>query len=215
MARRSWILALIIAVAAVIGAALAWQAGVFSRQPGAPAASAIGGPFQMSDASGRPVDQSLLQGKWSAVFFGFTYCPDVCPTTLQTLIDAKAKLGAQADKLQIVFVSVDPRRDTPQQVATYLSNFPGVIGLTGSPEQVAALAKAYKVYYSLSCPAEDPADRGKLKAPDDCPDTYLVDHTSAVYLMDPKGRFTNAIAHQLGPDQAADVIRREMEKQGD
>jgi protein SCO1 len=214
MARRSWILALIIAVAAVIGVALAWQAGVFSREAATPAASAIGGRFQMVDTAGRPVDQALLQGKWSAVFFGFTYCPDICPTTLQTLIDAKAKLGERAEELQIVFVSVDPRRDTPQQLATYLSNFPGVIGLTGSPEQVANFAKAYKVYYSLSCPTENPADRAKLKAPDDCPDGYLVDHTSAVYLMDPEGRFTNAIAHQLGPDQAADVIRREMEKQG-
>lgn len=210
MARRSSILALIVAAAAVLGVVLAWQAGVFSRSQ-APAASSIGGPFQMVDASGRPVDQTLLEGKWSAVFFGFTYCPDVCPTTLQTLLDAKAKLGKRADKLQIVFVSVDPGRDTPQQVATYLANFPGVVGLTGSPEQVAQFAKAYKVHYSLSCPT----DRDKLKAPQDCPESYLVDHTSAVYLMDPKVRFTNAVAHQLGPDQAADVIAREMEKQGD
>lgn len=215
MARRSWILALIVGIAAVVGAALAWQAGVFSGRDTAPPASSIGGPFQMADTAGQPVDQALLQGKWSAVFFGFTYCPDVCPTTLQTLLDAKAKLGRRAEKLQIVFVSVDPGRDTPQQVATYLSNFPGVVGLTGSPEQVAQVTKAYKVYASLSCPAENPADRAKLKAPQDCPDSYLVDHTSAVYLIDPKGRFANAVAHQLGPDQAADVIAREMEKQGD
>jgi protein SCO1/2 len=213
MARRSWILALIVLAAAAAGLAIAWQAGVFSRDR-APPASAVGGPFQLTDASGRPADQSLLQGKWSAVFFGFTYCPDVCPTTLQTLIDARRQLGERGEDLQIVFVSVDPARDTPQQMATYLSNFPGVVGLTGTPEQVARVVKAYKGYYALSCPAEDAAERARLKAPQDCPDSYLVDHSSAVYLMDPKGRFTNAVTHQLGPDQAADVIRREMEKQG-
>ena len=116
----------------------------------------------------------------------------------------------------IVEDHIDPERDTPAVLADYVAaSDPRIVGLTGSPEQVAVFAKAYKVYYSLSCPTENPADRAKLKAPDDCPDSYLVDHTSAVYLMDPKGRFTNAVAHQLGPDQAADVIRREMEKQGD
>lgn len=214
MARRSSLIALIVLVAAALGLAIAWQSGVFSRNDRAPAASAVGGPFQLTDASGRPVDQSLLQGKWNAVFFGFTYCPDVCPTTLQTLIDARRQLGARGEQLQIVFVSVDPGRDTPEQVTTYLSNFPGVVGLTGTPDQVAQILKAYKGYAALSCPAEDPAERAKLKAPQDCPDSYLVDHSSAVYLMDPQGRFTNAVAHQLGPDQAADVIRREMEKQG-
>lgn len=214
MARRSWILVLIVLVAAALGVTLAWRGGVFSGEETAPAASSIGGAFQLTDASGRPVDQSILQGKWSAVFFGFTYCPDVCPTTLQTLIDARRQLGARGEKLQIVFVSVDPGRDTPQQVATYLSNFPGVVGLTGSPEQVAGVVKAYKGYYALSCPAENPAERARLKAPQDCPDDYLVDHSSAVYLMDPKGRFTNALTHQLGPDQAAEVIAREMQKQG-
>lgn len=213
MARRSWILVLIVLVAAIAGGGIAWQAGVFSKDS-APAASAVGGPFQLTDAAGRPVDQSLLQGKWSAVFFGFTYCPDVCPTTLQTLIDARGQLGERGEDLQIVFVSVDPGRDSPEQMATYLSNFPGVVGLTGTPEQVARAVKAYKSYAALSCPAEDPAERARLKAPQDCPETYQVDHSSAVYLMDPKGRFTNAVTHQLGPDQAADAIRREMDKQG-
>jgi cytochrome oxidase Cu insertion factor (SCO1/SenC/PrrC family) len=194
-----------------LAAAAVWI-GWDAYQGGKPA---IGGPFALTDQDGRTVTSDSLKGKPTLIYFGFTYCPDVCPTTLQTLLDAKAKLGARAEKLQIVFVSVDPGRDTPQQVTTYLSNFPGVVGLTGSPEQVAQVTKAYKVYASLSCPAENPADRAKLKAPQDCPDSYLVDHTSAVYLMDPKGRFANAVAHQLGPDQAADVIAREMEKQGD
>jgi protein SCO1/2 len=211
MARRSLIFVLIIVSAVIAGLVIAWQGGVFSRGP---QASAVGGPFQLTGATGQPVDESLLKGRWSAVFFGFTYCPDVCPTTLQTLVDAREKLGPRGEKLQIVFISVDPARDTPQQLATYLSNFPGVLGLTGTPEQVAQVVKVYKGYYALSCPAEDPAERNRLKAPQDCPDTYQVDHSSVVYLMDPKGRFANAVTHQLGPDQAAEVIRREMEKQG-
>lgn len=213
MPTRSWILALIVATAVVLGGVIAWQGGLFSRDE-APAASSVGGPFQLTDTAGRPVDESMLKGKWSAVFFGFTYCPDVCPTTLQTLIDARQALGKRGERLQIVFVSVDPGRDTPQQVETYLSNFPGVVGLTGTPEQVAQVVKGYKGYFALSCPAEDPAERARLKAPQDCPETYVVDHSSAVYLMDPKGRFTNAVAHQLGPDQTAEAIGREMQKQG-
>ncbi len=193
MARRSWILALIVLVAVGLGAGAAWRAGLFGGDAG-PAPSAVGGPFQLVDSSGRPVDQSILQGKWSAIFFGYTYCPDFCPLTLQTLIEARPKLGERADDFQIVFISVDPERDTPQQLATYLQNFPGVVGLTGSPQQVDAVVKAYKSY------------RNKRGEGDD----YLMDHTTAVYLMNPKGRFVNAVTHGLGPDQTADVIARAM-----
>ncbi|HEY9219192.1 MAG TPA: SCO family protein, partial [Phenylobacterium sp.] len=173
---------------------LAWRGGLFTGRE-SPAPSAIGGPFQMVDQSGRPVTEAVLRGKWSAVFFGFTYCPDICPTTLQTLVDAKAKLGRKGEDLQILFVSVDPARDTPQQLTTYLQSYPGVIGLTGTPEQLAATTKAFKVWY---------AKRGEGEG-------YTMDHSSAVYLMDPKGRFTNAVAVQLGPDRAAQDIAREMQ----
>lgn len=193
MARRSWILALIALAIVAIGLGAAWRAGMFGGREG-PAPSAVGGPFQLVDSTGRAVDQSILEGRYTAVFFGYTYCPDFCPLTLQTLIEARSKLGDRADDFQILFISVDPERDTPQQVATYLQNFPGVVGLTGSPAQVDAVVKAYKSYRNK---------RGE--GPD-----YLMDHTTAVYLMDPKGRFVNAVTHGLGPDQTADVIKRAM-----
>ena len=110
-----------------------------------------GGPFQLTDQDGRPVDQSILEGKWTLVFFGFTYCPDYCPTTLAAIDATKRQMGAGGDRLQVVFISIDPERDTPQAMKDYLSSdgFPkGVIGLTGTPEQVRAAATAYRAYYS-------------------------------------------------------------------
>lgn len=154
MSRRSIILIAACLVGAVLLGATAWKAGVFqpagAAQGATRGAALVGGPFKLVDQDGRAVDQSILDGKWSVVFFGFTYCPDVCPTTMQTLAAAKQQLGPKGDKLQVVFVSVDPERDTPAQLKTYLSNeiYPkGTIGLTGTPEQVAAAAKAYRVYY--------------------------------------------------------------------
>ena len=118
---------------------------------------ALGGPFRLVDQDGKSVDQSLLKGKWTAVFFGFTYCPDVCPTTLQTLGAAAQGLGADANKLQIVFISVDPGRDTPKALKAYLASpgFPkNVIGLTGTPDQVAAVAKVTRAPVGSSSPSK-------------------------------------------------------------
>ena len=153
----------------------------------------VGGPFQLVDQNGKAIDQNVLKGKWTAVFFGYTYCPDVCPTTLQALAQAEAKLGAKADKLQVVFISVDPERDTPAQMKTYLSTpaFPrGVIGLTGTPAQVAAAAKAYRVYYQKD---------GKG-------DGYSVAHSSIVYLMNPAGKFERALTESQTPSEVAAQI---------
>lgn len=157
----------------------------------------VGGPFQLVDQNGRTVDQTMLEGRWSLVFFGFTYCPDFCPTTLATLAATQAQLGADAEKMQIVFISVDPERDTPQALKDYLSSdgFPkGVIGLTGTPEQVAAAAKAYRAYFQK-------VGEG---------DAYTMNHSLTVYLMGPDGQFRSAIAHDLGPDRSAELIRRAM-----
>ena len=159
---------------------------------------AVGGPFQLVDTSGKPVDQSVLKGKWSAVYFGYTYCPDVCPTTLTTLGGAIDRMGARAKDFQVVFITVDPHRDTPAQLKNYLSSaeFPrGVIGLTGSDAQVAKVAQAYKVYYQK-------AGTGAA---------YSVDHSSAIYLMDPKGQFDTVIPYGLTPDQAKDSIVKAMQ----
>lgn len=167
--------------------------------PKAPPPAAIGGPFQLVDQNGRTVDQSILDGKWTAIYFGFTYCPDACPTTLQALAEAQKKLGGKARNFQVMLISVDPERDTPAALKTYLDNqvFPqGAIGLTGTPEQIAAVAKEYKVYYK--------------KVPNG--DSYTVDHASLIYLMDPKGRFAQVIGHGTPPDDIARIVRDTMAK---
>ena len=156
---------------------------------------AVGGPFQLVDQDGRTVDQTLLDGKWSLVFFGFTYCPDYCPTTLTSLEATRQQLGADADDLQIVFVSIDPERDTPQALKDYLSSDgfpPGVIGLTGTPEQVAAAAKVYRAYFQKVGDGED----------------YTMNHSLTVYLMGPDGQFRSALGHDLGPERSAQLIKR-------
>jgi protein SCO1/2 len=153
----------------------------------------IGGPFQLVNQDGKAVDQSLLTGKWTAVFFGYTYCPDVCPTTLQTLALAQQTLGGKAKDLQVVFVSVDPERDTPAQIKAYLAGpaFPkGTIGLTGSPDQVAAAAKAYRVYYAKQGTGEG----------------YTLNHSSIVYLMNPNGKFDRVVSESQTPAQIATQI---------
>lgn len=157
----------------------------------------VGGPFQLVNQENQPVDQSMLNGKWSLVFFGFTYCPDFCPTTLAALAATKAQLGDKADDVQVVFITVDPARDTPQALKDYLSSdgFPeGVIGLTGTPEQVRAAADAYRAYYSQVGEGEG----------------YTMNHSLTVYLMGPDGKFRAPLAHDLGPQQAASVIERNM-----
>ena len=157
----------------------------------------VGGDFQMTDQDGQPVDQTLLNGKWSLVFFGFTYCPDFCPTTLAELAAVQQRLGDQAKGLQIVFVSVDPERDTPQMLKDYLSSdgFPeGVIGLTGTPEQVAQTAKVYRAYYEKVGEGEG----------------YTMNHSLTVYLMGPDGEFRTAVAYGLGPDRSAQIIEQAM-----
>jgi len=181
-------------LAVLVAGGLIFKAGVFDK---APPPSLVGGPFQLVDQNGKPTTEATLKGQWNAVFFGFTYCPDVCPGTLQALAAASDQLGPKAKDLKIVFISVDPARDTPQAVKDFLSgdNLPGnVQGLTGTPQQVAAAAKAYRAYY---------------KQVGDGPD-YSVDHSTAIYLMDPKGRFDRVIAYNLPPEEIARQIKDAM-----
>lgn len=166
------------------------------RQAPSPTVAAveIGGPFQLVDTAGRPVTEKTLLGKPSAVFFGFTYCPEVCPTTLTEITAALNALGADADKLNVVLVSVDPERDSPEQMKLYLSNFDSRIqGFTGTPEAVAKAAKAYRVYYR-----KVPVDGGE----------YTVDHSSAVYLFDKKGRFVEPIAYGAPHDRVVAQLKK-------
>ena len=191
MSRRNIILIAACVIGLAFLGAVAWKAGVFSND--GKGAALVGGPFQLVDQNGKPVDEKILKGKWTAVFFGFTYCPD----TMQALGAAQAQLGPKADKLQVVFISVDPERDTPAQLKSYLSNevFPkGTIGLTGTPEQVAAAAKAYRVYYKKNGEGEG----------------CLVDHSTAAYLMNPKGRYDRVLPFGISPEEIAHQISEAM-----
>lgn len=159
-----------------------------------PAAPQLGGAFTLIDQDGKPVDQSILNGKWTAVFFGYTYCPDVCPLTLQSLARTKSALGGAAKDLQIVFITVDPARDTPANLKTYLASGgfpPGVIGLTGTQAQVAAVEKAYGV---------TAVKQGK-------DDSYTYSHSAVIYLMDPKGHFNSPLTEDLPPAKSASIIK--------
>jgi protein SCO1/2 len=180
-------------LAVVIVAALAWNASRSSR-----AVTDIGGPFHLVDQTGAQVDERILRGKWSAVFFGYTYCPDVCPTTLSNLGQASLNLGNLADRFQVVFITVDPERDTAPVLRSYLASpsFPkGSRGLTGSPAQIAAAARAYHVYFQRV------REGG----------TYTMDHSAVVYLMDPEGRFVRPLDVQSPPPELARRIRDAMD----
>ena len=160
----------------------------------------VGGPFTLVDQTGRTVDQSILQGHWTAVFFGFTHCPDFCPSTLQALDAARDRLGERGEDLQIVFITIDPERDTPEALADYLqtASFPeGVIGLTGTPEQVAEAAQAYRVVYN----------RRELEG-----GGYTMDHSLNIYLMNPAGEFAIPLSASLGPDRLARLIAGRMDQ---
>ena len=109
----------------------------------------VGGPFTLTDQDGKKVSEKDFLGKYMLVFFGYTYCPDICPTELQVMTAALDSMGPEAEKIQPVFVSVDPERDTPEVLKSYVENFgPRLVGLTGTPEEIAAVAKAYRVYYA-------------------------------------------------------------------
>jgi protein SCO1/2 len=198
MSRRLLVILALLALAFAVLTAVAVRQGVLApRQETA----AVGGPFQMVDQTGRKVDQSLLKGKWSAVFFGFTYCPDACPTTMFALGQAEKLLGPKAQDFQTVFISVDPARDTPKQLAEFLATdaFPKqVIGLTGTPADVGGVTKAYHVYYQKA---------GEGAA-------YTVDHSTMTYLMNPKGRFACVIPYGATPQQIAAKVQAAM-AQGD
>lgn len=194
MSRRTLALFALLALALAILTGLAVRKGVLGPPQ---QTSLVGGPFQLIDQAGRAVDEGALKGKWSAVFFGFTYCPDACPTTLFALGQAEKLLGERARDLQTVFISVDPARDTPRQVAVYLDNdaFPRrILGLTGSPEQVAQAARAYRVYYKKTGEGPD----------------YVVDHSTITYLMTPRGQFACVIPYGATPEQIAAKITSAM-----
>jgi protein SCO1/2 len=156
----------------------------------------IGGPFTLMDGARHEVTDRDFRGKLMLVFFGYTNCPDVCPTELQTMARTLDKLGAKGEKIAPIFISVDPERDTPEALANYVKSIsPRIVGLTGTPEQVAAAAKAYRVFYRVP-------DR-KPGATD-----YAVDHSAFVYLMDGQGKYLTHFSFETPAETMAATIEK-------
>jgi protein SCO1 len=157
-------------------------------------ASAIGGQFQLIDQNGKPFSDADLKGKWHLVFFGYTHCPDACPTALNEMSLALDRLGIKRDEIGVVFITVDPERDTPDVMKSYVQSFDApIVALTGSPAAVAQAAKAYRVFY-----AKHPRADGD----------YDMDHSAVIYVMNPEGRFTATFT----PDSSADAIVQRLQK---
>ncbi len=162
--------------------------------PVAQQVAAIGGPFKLVDQNGQTLTDADLKGHPFLVFFGFTHCPDVCPTTLFDVSEVLRSLGPDADRTRALFITVDPERDTPPVMKDYLSSFdPHLSGLTGDPAAIAAVAKAYRVYYKKVS-----LDQGG----------YTMDHTAIVYLMDKDGRFVAPFSLKRTTEAAAADLRR-------
>jgi protein SCO1 len=156
--------------------------------------AAVGGPFKLIDQNGKTVSDQDLKGHPFLVFFGFTHCPDVCPTTLFDVSEILRALGPDAARTRALFITVDPERDTPAVMKDYLSSFdPHLSGLTGDPADIAAVAKAYRVYYK-----KVPSEGGN----------YTMDHTAIVYLMDKDGRFVSPFSLKGPTEAAAADLRR-------
>jgi protein SCO1/2 len=171
-----------------------WQSG---SGPTRLSIASIGGPFSLTDQKGAAVTDASLKGHPSVMFFGYTYCPDVCPTTLFEMTAWLDTLGPEADKLEVYFVTVDPERDTVEKMAEYLTSFdPRITGLTGSPEAVAEMTKAYRIY-SRKVPVEG--------------GSYIMDHTASVYLLDKDGAFTGTIDYKEAPETAVAKLKRLVE----
>jgi protein SCO1 len=194
MNRKTAILAGLVA-ALVVAAALVGLAA-FRSSPDGSTAGSIGGKFTLTDGSGATINEGSFRGKWELIYFGYTYCPDACPTTLNTIAETLAALGKLADRVQPLFITVDPERDTPQVIADYVRNFdPRIVGLTGSPDAIASAAMAFRIIYA------------KRKIGDG-PDDYLMDHSSVVIIVDPDGRFAGFLAADLPADRMTDKLRR-------
>lgn len=188
---------ILISAAALAGLVLCVSLGLLASglmsPSGAPRTAAIGGPFRLTDQNGRMVTEQDLKGAPFLVFFGFTHCPEVCPTTLFEVSEILRKLGPDADRVRALFITIDPDRDTSAALKDYLSSFdPRMLGLTGDPAEIAAVAKAYRVYYKKVPLEQD----------------YTMDHTTIVYLMDKEGRFVSPFNLKRTTEAAAADLRR-------
>jgi protein SCO1 len=170
---------------------------IMSQLPARTATSAvtIGGPFTLSTPDGTAVTDQTYRGKWLLIYFGYTFCPNSCPTTLLEIAVALKKLGPDAAKVQPLFITVDPQRDTPEVMKQYVQSFdPRIVGLTGTPEQIAAAAQEYGAYYVRHKTGPGP-------------ENYVMDHSTYLYVMDPHGKFVRAFDTNTSGDRIADALR--------
>jgi protein SCO1/2 len=195
MNRTAFRIALWSALAVMVLALIAWQWGLAPFAPRqADGLVRIGGPFTLVDHTGQKRTEKDYRGKLMLIYFGYTFCPDACPTALQAMTVALDRLGKSASEVQPLLITIDPARDTPAHLKSYVPNFPGLVGLTGSAEQVRAAAKAYHVYYRR---ADETTD-------------YLMDHSSIVFLMDRDGRYLTRFSHNSLPETMAAGIRKHL-----
>jgi len=191
-AARPLVIATAFAASLIVGLlVMFWMMGGVSKvaQP-----AAIGGPFQLTDQNGKAVTDKSLKGKPTLIFFGYTHCPDVCPTSLFEISEVLRAMGKDADKVNAVFISVDPERDTPATMKDYLSSFdPHLEGLSGDPAETAKVITSYRVY-AKKVPTKD--------------GDYTMDHTALIYLMDRDGRFVSPFNLKRTPEEAAVELKR-------
>jgi len=200
--------AVCVLAAAVLATGAVWfQVGRGGATPGAdnpqvlPGSESIGGAFTLTDHTGEAVTQASWPDRFKLVYFGYSFCPDVCPTELAAIGAAVDSLGPAADRVKPVFISVDPARDTPGRMADYVTAFhPDMAGLTGTEAQVHDAAQAFKVYYRKVEPESDAV-----------PDYYLMDHSSFVYLVSPGGETLNIFRPNTAPQTMADVVRAHLD----
>ncbi|MGH9807928.1 MAG: SCO family protein [Terriglobia bacterium] len=166
----------------------AWQQVFASASSGK---ALIGGPFTLTDQNGKQVTDKDFRGRFMLVYFGFTFCPDVCPSALQVMAAALDKLGPKAAKITPIFITIDPERDTPDKMAQYVQSFdPRLVGLTGTPEEIAAVTKEYRVYAKK---VDDPKSTAG----------YTMDHSSIIYVMGPDGSYRTHFTHTTNVDAMA------------
>jgi|HubBroStandDraft_6_1064221.scaffolds.fasta_scaffold624912_1 cytochrome oxidase Cu insertion factor (SCO1/SenC/PrrC family) len=183
----------------LIGAAVAFAVSAWSGigQP----SNAIGGPFTLTAAGGQRLTDQAFRGKWMLVYFGYSSCPDVCPTTLAEIAETLDRLGPLSARLQPLFITVDPERDTPEVIDAYVKAFDArIVGLAGTAAEIRQVAKAYRVHYA------------RKDAPDGNRRAYLMEHSAFVYLMGPDGTYVTLFApgRGQGPDEMASLIREHL-----
>ena len=184
---------LIAAILAGWGVVWLRQSGIDGVGMATPGGVVVGGPFALTDTKGAAVTDTTYRGRWMLVYFGYTFCPDVCPTELQTVAAALDRLGPRAASVAPLFITIDPERDTVAILADYVKLFDDrLVGLTGTSAQIDAAARAYRVYYAKTTPKDSTS--------------YLMDHSSFLYLMGPDGRFRALFRPGTTAQELADAI---------